>query len=215
MDLERKQLMETKGIFNTFRTPALIFLLGLAILFLISLAANGFLIDGKLTGILEAVSATVGTAAVFAAAYFAFQELEEVSKSRHIDVADRLFDELNSPEIVEARRIIYQSLDDDPETGLKNLSDENRDAMKDVLNSLDRVAFLTQPGWIPDELVMPWMHPMISKSWEKLEPYVLYERERRNEPYYYKHAGELAERCRKWRARHLAETTTKWVGDAL
>jgi hypothetical protein len=59
------------------------------------------------------------------------------------------------------------------------------------------------------------MHPMIAKSWEKLEPYVMYERERRNEPYYYEHAGELAERCRKWRAKHLAETTTKWTDDAL
>jgi hypothetical protein len=87
--------------------------------------------------------------------------------------------------------------------------------MKKVLNSLDRVAFLTREGWIPDELIMPWMHPMIAKSWEKLEPYVMYERERRNEPYYYEHAGELAERCRKWRAKHLKETNTHWVNNAL
>jgi len=50
---------------------------------------------------------------------------------------------------------------------------------------------------------------------EKLGPYVLYERERRNEPYYYEHAGELAERCRKWRTKHLADTDTKWVDNAL
>ena len=200
---------------ETFRTPALIFFGSLAILFFASFASNSFKLDDRLAGILESGSSAVGAAAVFGAAYFAYQELDEVSKSRHIDVADRLFDELNSPDIIEARRIIYQNLNENPETGLSNLSDESRDAMKDVLNSLDRVAFLTQPGWIPDELVMPWMHPMIAKSWEKLEPYVMFERKRRNEPYYYEHAGELAERCRKWRAKHLAETNTKWTDDAL
>ena len=89
--------------------------------------------------------------------------------------------------------------------------------MKRVLNSLDRVAFLTQSGWIPDDLIMPWMHPMIAKSWEKLEPYVLYERERRDEPYYYEHAGQLAERCEKWREKNLteAERSNKWVDNAL
>ena len=159
----------------------------------------------------------VGTAAVFGAAYFAYQELEEVSKSRHIDVADRLFEELNSSESIEARRRIFQNLTADPAQGIRNLSQEDQDAMKKVLNSLDRVAFLTQSGWVPDDLVMPWMHPMIAKSWEKLEPYVLYERERRNEPYYYEHAGRLAERCKQWREKNLteAERKTRWVDNAL
>ena len=186
-------------------------------IFLVSLISNSFELNSQLPGILEAVSTMVGTAAVFGAAYFAYQELEEVSKSRHIDVADRLFDELNDPENFKARQRVYQNLDENPEIGLKNLSDEDRDAMKKVLNSLDRVSFLTQSGWIPDELVMPWMHPMIAKSWEKLEPYVLYERKRRNEPYYYSHAAQLAERCKQWREKNLMnnEHKTKWVDNAL
>lgn len=168
-------------------------------------------------GGLEKISSAVATAAIFGAAYFTYQELEEISKSRHIDVADRLFDELNDPAMFEARRRIYQNLDGDPENSLKNLSNEDRDAMKKVLNSLDRVAFLTQDGWIPEDLIMPWMHPMIAKSWEKLEPYVLYERKRRNEPYYYNHASQLADRCNKWRKKHLnqEECDNKWVDSAL
>jgi hypothetical protein len=47
------------------------------------------------------------------------------------------------------------------------------------------VAFLTQAGWIPEEMIMPWMNPMVVKAWEKLEPYVDYESRRRNEPDYY------------------------------
>lgn len=186
-----------------------------ALIFVVSLAA--LITASTLWGSLDQISAAVAAAAVFGASYFAYQELDEISKSRHIDVADRLFDELNNPEIVEARRHIYQNLDKDPENGLKNLSAQDRDAMKRVLNSLDRVAFLTQDGWIPDELIMPWMHPMIAKSWEKLEPYVLYERERRCEPYYYEHAGKLAERCTKWRKVKLKldDCDNKWVKGAL
>ncbi|MGB7874193.1 MAG: DUF4760 domain-containing protein [Anaerolineales bacterium] len=164
---------------------------------------------------LESISTAVAAAAVFGAAYIAYQELQEVANTRYMDIADRLFGELNSPENVEARRHIFQNLKDDPEQGLKRLKGADQDAMKKVLNSLDRVAFLTRAGWISDDLIMPWMHPMIAKSWEKLEPYVMYERERRNEPYYYEHAGDLAERCRRWRAKHLAETDTKWVENAL
>ena len=215
--LEKGYYMKYRDLFKTFRTPALIFFISLAMLFLVSLISNSFELNSQLPGILEAVSTMVGTAAVFGAAYFAYQELEEVSKSRHIDVADRLFDELNDPENFKARQRVYQNLDENPEIGLKNLSDEDRDAMKKVLNSLDRVSFLTQSGWIPDELVMPWMHPMIAKSWEKLEPYVLYERKRRNEPYYYSHAAQLAERCKQWREKNLIdnERKTKWVNNAL
>ena len=169
----------------------------------------------NLIGTIEALSTAVGAAAVFGAGYIAYQELSEVANTRYMDIADRLFEELNSPDNVEARRHIFQNLKDDPEQGIRRLKEADQDAMKKVLNSLDRVAFLTRKGWVPDDLIMPWMHPMIAKSWEKLEPYVMYERERRNEPYYYEHAGELAERCRKWRAKHLAETDTKWVDNAL
>ncbi len=165
--------------------------------------------------LIETFASTIAAAAVFGAGYIAYRELSEASKSRYLDIADRLFNELNSPENIEARRRIFQSLDPDPEKGMKKLNAKDRDAMKRVLNSLDRVAFLTQPGWIPEDLVMHWMHPMIAKAWDKLEPYVMYERERREEPYYYKYAEEIAERCRKWRKKHLVDDSIKWIDRAL
>jgi hypothetical protein len=209
--------MKNKEFRKTISITGLIFITSFFALIGISIAWNSLTGSNNLTGSLEAISTAVGAAAVLGAAYFAYQELEEVSKTRHIDVADRLFDELNSPENVSARRRIFQNLTDDPEAGLKNLSQDDQDAMKMVLNSLDRVSFLTQSGWVPDELVMPWMHPMIAKSWDKLEPYVMYERKRRNEPYYYEHAARLAERCRQWRVKNLTaeERKTKWVDNAL
>ncbi|HEX7973207.1 MAG TPA: DUF4760 domain-containing protein [Anaerolineales bacterium] len=163
----------------------------------------------------SALSTAVAAAAVIGAGYVGYRELSEISTSRHMEVANQLFDELNSAENIAARRWVYQNLPADPEQGLKSMTLEGQSAVKRVLNSLDHVSFLTQAGWIPDDLIMPWMHPMIVKSWDKLEPYVLYERQRRNEPYYYKQAGELAERCRAWRALNLPESPVKWVEGAL
>ena len=185
-----------------------------ALIFVISLAA--LITASQVWENLESISAAVAAAAVFGAAFFAYQELEEVSKARHIDVADRLFDELNASKSIQARRRVFK-LRGSPEEILKNLSEEDRDAMKTVLNSLDRVAFLTQPGWVSDELVMPWMHPMIFKSWEKLEPIVQFEREKRGESYYYEHAENLAKRCIKWRQENLPpeEQKTNWVDTSM
>ena len=163
----------------------------------------------------EALSAAMGIAALLGAGFVAYRELSEVASSRYVEVADRLFNELNSRENVAARRWIFQNLADDPEAGISSLSEEGRDAVKQVLNSLDRVAFLTQSGWIPDDVVMPWMNPMIVKAWAKLESYVEFESQRRREPDYYQHARELAERCENWRAKNLPEAEITWVEDAM
>ena len=165
--------------------------------------------------ITEALSTAVAAAGVLGAGYVAYRELSEVSNSRYLEVADRLFNELNSAENIEARRWIYQNLHGNPEEEVHSMTPQGQAAVKQVLNSLDRVAFLTQKGWIPDELIMPWMHPMIVKSWEKLEPYVQYERHRRHEPYYYRYAGELAERCLTWRVTHMPNAKIAWIEDAL
>lgn len=164
---------------------------------------------------IESLSTALAAALVLGAGFIAYRELSEVANSRYMEIADRLFEELNSTENIEARRRVFQNLPTDPEKGLQRMKARDRDAMKRVLNSLDRVAFLTQSGWIPDDLVMPWMHPMIAKSWEKLEPYVLYERQRRDEPYYYQYAETLAVKCSTWRIKHLSDTSTKWNDNAL
>jgi hypothetical protein len=163
----------------------------------------------------EALSTAVTAAAVLSAGFIAYRELSEAASSRHMDVADRLFEELNSPENIAARRWVFQNLHDNPEEGIGKLSEEGRAAVKQVLNSLDHVAFLTQAGWIPDEIIMPWMHPMIAKSWEKLELYVNYERQLRNEPYYYQNVDKLAIRCKAWRLKNLSDTKITWDKDAL
>lgn len=164
---------------------------------------------------LSALSAAVAAAIVLGAGYFAYRELGEVTSSRHMEVADRLFSELNSKQNIEARRWIIQNLPDDPEQGMQSLSAEGRGHIKQVLNSLDRVAFLTQPNWIPEEMIMPWMSIMVVKAWTRLEPYVEYERARRHEPDYYRYAQRAAERCIAWRKQAEPTAEITWVLDAL
>ena len=206
--MKKKKINETVSVVWKYS------IFGFFALILLSWVASYLLDRGNsLIATIESAATAITAAAVFGAGYFAYKELSEIENTRYMDIADRLFGELNSQENIEARRHIFQNLTGKPEDALEKLSAEDRDAMKKVLNSLDRVAFLTRDGWIPDDLILPWIHPMISKSWEKLGPYVLYERERRDEPYYYEHAGELAERCQKWREENLSEAAreNKWI----
>lgn len=163
----------------------------------------------------EAMVTAVAVATVLGGAIIAYRELSEISATRHVEVADRLFDELNDPTNVAARRHVFQNLPDDPATGIALLMEQDRDAIKQVLNSLDRVAFLTQAGWIPEDMIMPWMSPMILKAWVKLKPWVDYEVERWHEPEYYRQARALAERCLAWRKAHGMSTEVTWIENAL
>jgi len=194
---------------------ALAFLTLLLSLYLVWWILTGVTIPPEFLATVGALAGIASATAILVGGFVAFRQLAEVANSRHLGVADRLFDELNSSENIAARRWVFQNLPDDPQVGLQSLTPEGQEAVKRVLNSLDHVAFLTQAGWIPPDLVMPWMHPMIAKSWEKLKPYVEYERKRRNEPYYYERIDDLAAHCHAWRLEHLQETQVKWVKDAL
>jgi len=50
------------------------------------------------------------------------------------------------------------------------MTPEGHAAMKRVLNSLDHIAFLTQAGWIPEDMIMPWMNPMIVRPGPNWSP---------------------------------------------
>jgi len=191
------------------------FLFWLFVLFSLWLLLRVVGISADFWAMTGSLSTAVAAAAVLGAGFVAYRELAEGANSRYMEVADRLLNELNSTENVEARRWIFQHLPDAPQEGMRSLTPEGQAFVKRTLNSLDRVAFLTQAGWIPEEMVMPWMNPMIVKAWVKLEPYVDYESRRRNEPDYYEHARRLAERCLSWRAKNLPDAEITWVDDAL
>jgi hypothetical protein len=165
---------------------------------------------------LESLSTAIATTALLGAGLFAVTELSEAANTRHLDVVDRLLMELNSEENIEARRWLFTKMPNgDPGEVLEKLDDTGRKAIKRTLNSFDRVSFLTQPGWVPEKTVMPWLNPMIVKAWFKLAPFVEYERERRNEPDYYQRAEALAKKCIDWRVKNVQSDDPVWLEDAL
>jgi hypothetical protein len=163
--------------------------------------------------IVEALSAAVGAAAVFGAGFIAYRELKAMSHSQHLEGADKVFNEFNAEDKIRDRGIVYQAFLGDQPRPFDALTLEELGAIKSVLNSLDRVAFMVyaDEDWIPEEMVMPWMHPIIHKCWRSLEAYVKYEQERRNEPYFYEHAAKLGEACLRWRAERGIPDTIQLV----
>jgi hypothetical protein len=209
--------LSTKALMGT-----VLLLTGLSAVLCFGLTVVAWKISPVLTGeapdfwtIGEALSTILGAATVVSAGLVAVWQLRETSSSRHIAVADRLFDEMTSKENIEARRWVYQELPNDPTQGIQGLTEEGRDKVKTVLNTLDRVAFLTQQRWIPDEMTMPWLNLMVLKAWQKLGPYVDYESQRRGEKDYYDGVRDLAERCQRWRAKHFPGEEITWIEDAL
>jgi hypothetical protein len=196
-------------------SSAIAFFAWLFLIYLFYRILQGAAVNAEYWVMVESMSAAVTAAALIGGGFFAYSQLVDSANTRYMDVADRLFGELNSPENIEARRWIFQELPDDPEEGMRDLEPEGQACVKLTLNSMDRVAFLTQRGWIPDSVVMDWMNPMIVKSWLKLKPYVERERELRGEPDYYEHAGNFGEKCVTWRKENLELSEITWRKDAL
>jgi hypothetical protein len=139
----------------------------------------------------------------------------DTARDRHRDVADRLFQEMNSDASIEARRAIYQELPEYSEQAANDLAVQMREAIKRTLNSLDRAGFMIQSGWIPEQVILPWISPMVVKVWNKLEPYVEHEVQRRQEPDYYRAARRLARCCVEWRKKNVPDAQIRWHKDAI
>jgi len=125
--------------------------------------------------VIESLSTAV---AVMVAIVGAFVAYRDTARDRHLDVADRLFQDFNSDTSIEARRVIYQELPDFSASAVKQLTHEQRAAIKRTLNTLDRAGFMIQSEWIPAKLILPWISPMVVNVWVKVGHYVNYEKDR-------------------------------------
>lgn len=218
------------------------FLVWMLLLLLLEAILDYRQIDVDFWAMVGALSGAVTAAALIGGGFIAYRQLIDTASARNIDVADRLFGELNSEENIAARRWIFQNLTLFGEEELEEMAqridqgqiveigeeklaalmqkiktEEGQEAVKRTLNSLDRVAFLTQSslGWIPEEIIMPWMNPMIVKTWLRLKPYVERERIRRNEFDYYDDAGKLGDRSVVWRIRKYGKAVSTSSSDAI
>ncbi len=124
--LERHPLL----VFLSLSAIVLVVWLGMQFFFWIFLKLVG--VNTSLWLMIEALSTAVAAAAVVGGAFVATRELGELANAQYMEVADKLFAELNSQSSIEFRRWVFRNLPDDPEVGLKSLSPEGRDHIKRV-----------------------------------------------------------------------------------
>jgi len=161
---------------------------------------------------IESLSTALAVVVAIVGAFLAYRD---TASDRHRGVVDSLFQDMNSEESIAARRLIYQELPKFSEPAVGQLTSDQRAAIKHTLNILDRAGFMIQSDWIPAQVILPWISPMVVKLWAKLEPYVDHEADRRYEPDYYEAARALARLCIEWRARNVPEAKVTEVADAI
>lgn len=71
--------------------------------------------------------------------------------------------------------------------------------IKQVLNNLDFIGFVSEHFWEAKDSDIDWLSPPVSKVWQRIGPYVRHLSNLRNEPDYYQSASEFGEYCIKWR----------------
>jgi hypothetical protein len=155
-------------------------------------------VEWDLWSMLEGLSSAAAFAAVVGGGLVALLQLIESVDSRHLGVFNDVFERMMDDAEVEARRWIYLELPKDPKQGIASLTDEDRQRIKRVLNSFDHLGLLLKQDWVTDDGIIRWVSPIVIKTWDKLGPYVAYECEQREEPYYYEAAQYLAQRCAEW-----------------
>ena len=170
---------------------------------------------GILTAPWAAIESLSTAVAVIVAIVGAFVAYRDTARDRHLDVADRLFQDFNSDTSIEARRVIYQELPDFSASAVKQLTHEQRTAIKRTLNTFDRAGFMIQSQWIPAKLILPWISPMVVNVWVKVGHYVNYEKDRKRDPDYYASARELVRLCYEWREKHVKRTEFTKVDHAI
>ena len=121
-DLMSKLFSKYSIIIIFLAITAIAFLAGLMILFMLWSILRVIGIDTSYWAMVEAIATAIAASAVLGTVFVAYRELSELYNSRYIDVANKLFDELNSLENIEARRWVFQKLPKDPAKGIKSIS---------------------------------------------------------------------------------------------
>lgn len=176
--------------------------------------------NADLWAILEAIATAAAFSVAVGGGLMLLAQLTEAVDSRNLTIFNDIFERLASDRNIEARRWIYQNLPDNPGQGLASLSEEGRQTVKYVLNSFDHLGFLIQQDWVSGEAedaIVGWVSPFVTKTWEKLGPYIDYEvAQRPEEPDYYEAVRYLAEKCIAYRKTLLGrDPKTTWRDDAL
>jgi hypothetical protein len=128
---------------------------------------------------LSAISTVVGSTTLLITAVFAVMQLNELRRSRKLELMIKLFDELASQEARAQRVFIYAQLPNDP----AQTTSDHFLVIDEVLAKLDMIWLLIDQGQLDRRYVFDAYGEIFIKLWQKLSPIVDYERGRRGAYY--------------------------------
>jgi hypothetical protein len=126
---------------------------------------------------LIAVAALLQVAVLIVAALFAKNQISEMKSARSAAIYLSLYKEINSPEAVERRRIVYSathqhSLEDLPETIRKEINN--------LINQLDFLGFMVESNLVSLDLIAPFYYGTVIRCWDATQHFVASERLKRS-----------------------------------
>ena len=142
---------------------------------------------------ITAISTLAATVIILCTAVFAIMQLNEMKRTRKLELLMRVFDDLSSPRARENRLFIYTCLPKEP----AQLTSEHFLKIDEVLSGLDRAWILIEENQIEARFIVDTYGEIFLRLWKALYPIVLYERGRRGE-YYRKRAEALVELTQKY-----------------
>ena len=115
------------------------------------------------------ISQVVACVAIVIAIPFAYVQLREATRARHLEALARIFEEFRSEVFFEDRRFVYSH----DVFNWNACSDEERIRIERLINTYNRISFLVEKGMVPKKLILEIWSGAILASWQKLESYVI------------------------------------------
>ena len=143
---------------------------------------------------LIAVAALLQVAVLIVAALFAKHQISEMKSARSAAVYLSLYKEINSPEAVERRRIVYSSTD---KYSLEDLPDSIRKEINNLVNQLDFLGFMVDSNLVSFALIAPFYYGTVIRCWDATQQFVESERLKRS-TMFAQYFETLAVRCKDY-----------------
>jgi Domain of unknown function (DUF4760) len=157
-----------------------------------------------------AIAALLQVLVLIIAALFAKHQISEMKSARSAAIYLSLYEEINSPEAVERRRIVYSSthnhsVEDIPETVRKDINN--------LINQLDFLGFMVESDLVSLDLIAPFYYGTVIRCWDATREFVMSERLKRS-TMFAEYFEKLFVHCKNYVARERPSEHVyyeKWV----
>jgi hypothetical protein len=146
---------------------------------------------------IAAIAAAAQTVILASAAYYALIQVREVRRARLLDILISLRHDIDSPEALQNRYVLFNELPDDLTS---SLSAEQDRVVDRVVIEYENIGSLVVNGFIDFNLMANLYGNSTERSWKRAEPWVQKERIRRNGAPYAPNFEKFAKECIEYNA---------------